>query len=196
MTRIHPVATAPAVPADGEAAVRVQATLSGIWGHQPQAHAAYVDATAALRAHGTLAPRLVELVRLRIAFHNQCRTCMASRRLSDDVVSEALVCSLERPWEAPDLTADEQAALRYADLFASDHLSIDDATYEQLREHFTEAELVELGMTCAYFVGFGRLAATWDIVEDLPKSFGARGDAPMTPWGHDEVLSLSTVPTN
>jgi alkylhydroperoxidase family enzyme len=61
---------------------------------------------------------------------------MASRRLSDDVVSEALVCSLERPYEAPDLTDAERVALRYADLFASDHLAIDE-TYESLRAHFT-----------------------------------------------------------
>ncbi|MDT4936332.1 MAG: hypothetical protein QOG80_3 [Pseudonocardiales bacterium] len=189
MTRIHPVTSATPAPPDADATARVQATLAGIWGHQPLAYAAYVAATAALRSNGTLPARLVELVRLRIAFHNQCRTCMASRRLSDDVVSETLVCSLERPYEAPDLTDAERVALRYADLFASDHLAIDDETYESLRAHLTEAEIVELGMTCALFVGFGRLAATWDIVEDLPSSFTQHAE-PVTPWGHDRTLSM------
>jgi alkylhydroperoxidase family enzyme len=191
MTRIHPAATATPRSADADPTARIQATLGGIWAHQPDAYRAYLDATSALRANGTLPARLVELVRLRIAFHNQCRTCMASRRLPDDVVSAALVCSLERPYEAADLTDAERVALRYADLFASDHLAIQDDTYDALRAYFTESELVELGMTCAYFVGFGRLAATWDIVEDLPDSFGIRGEGPITPWGHNQVLTIA-----
>jgi hypothetical protein len=44
-------------------------------------------------------------------------------------------------------------------------------------------------MTCAFFVGFGRLTATWDIVEDLPSSFTQHAE-PVTPWGHDRTLSL------
>src|SRR3546814_20367163 len=84
------------------------------------------------------------LVRLRIAFHNQCRSCMAIR-YRDAVaagVDETLVCSLERPAEAPALTAAERLALDYADRFATDHLSIDDAIYEPLREHFYEGQQI------------------------------------------------------
>ncbi len=190
MTRIKP-AVDPDPPRSGprSRAERIASVLGGIWAHRPQAHRAYTDATAALRSTGTLPARLVELLRLRIAFHNQCRTCMASRR-DPELVDEALVCDLERPYEAPDLTAAERAALAYADLFAADHLSVGDATYEGLRVHFTEGELVELGMTCAYFVGFGRLAATWDVVEDLPRAFTDPARDRMTPWGHDEVVHL------
>lgn len=191
MTRIRPTAaSSDQAVADDDRADRIALTLAGVWGHRPEAHRAYTAATDVLRATGTLSPRLVELLRLRIAFHNQCRTCMASRR-TPDLVGEDLVCSLERPHEAPDLTEAERAALRFADLFAADHLAIDDAVYDSLRAHFAEGELVELGMTCAYFVGFGRLAATWDIVEDLPSGFAERGDRPVTPWGHDEVVALT-----
>lgn len=198
MTRIRPTsasseASSEPPVADGDRAERIAHTLAGVWGHRAEAHRAYTAATDALRASGTLPPRLVELLRLRIAFHNQCRTCMASRR-TPDLVGEDLVCSLERPYEAPDLTDAERAALRFADLFASDHLSIDDAVYDSLRVHFAEGELVELGMTCAYFVGFGRLAATWDIVEDLPSDFADRGGEPITPWGHQEVVALTPRP--
>ena len=63
----------------------------------------------------------------------------------DDGLTEAAVCSLERPDEAPDLTDAERAALRFADLFATDHLAIDDAVYEDLRSHFSEDQLVALG---------------------------------------------------
>jgi AhpD family alkylhydroperoxidase len=61
---------------------------------------------------GTLSPRLLELVRLRIAFHNQCRSCMSVRYESaiDDGLTEDAVCSLERPADAPDLSDAERTA--------------------------------------------------------------------------------------
>jgi AhpD family alkylhydroperoxidase len=137
----------------------------------------------ALKRNRQLPERLVELVRLRIAFFNQCRSCMAIR-YSDavaDGVDEGTVCSLEKPQEADNLSAAEKAAIRFGELMATDHLAIGDATFANLREHFSEAEIVELGMTCAFFVGFGRLGATFHMVEELPEAF--RGDAPIAPWG-------------
>src|SRR5712675_2309004 len=109
---------------------------------------------AALQASGTLPPRLVELVRLRIAFHNKCRSCMSVRYQSaiDDGLTEGLVCSLEQPADADDLSPAERSALRFADMFPTDHLSIDDTVYEDLRRHFTEDKLVEVGVHCAYAV--------------------------------------------
>jgi len=59
--------------------------------------------------------------------------------------------------------------------------------YDGLREHFTEAEIVELGLNCALFVGMGRLAATWDVVDQLPERFQARDAGPVTPWGSDAL---------
>ena len=63
------------------------------------------------------------------------------------------------------------AALRFADLFATNHLAIDDAVYDDLRGHFTEDQIVALGLHCAMCVGLGRLAATWHVVEELPEEF-------------------------
>ena len=150
-------------------------------------------AAVGMREDGTLSPRLMELVRLRIAFHNQCRSCMAIRYEAavDDGVSEDLVCSLERPAEADDLTPAERAALRYADLFATNHLAIDDAVYDGLRQHLTEGELVELGMVCALFVGFGRLAATWAVTDDLPDEYRLTTGERVAPWGSAAPLIVS-----
>jgi alkylhydroperoxidase family enzyme len=105
-----------------------------------------------------------------------------------DGLTEDLVCSLERPMEAEDLSEAERVAIRYGELFAANHLAIDDAFYDSLREHFTEPEIVELGMQIAFFVGFGRLSATWDMVEELPDRFRTRGGAPITPWGPDAIV--------
>jgi len=168
---------------------RINLGVAGIMSRLPDVAAAVGGLTNAVRETGALSPRLMELVRLRIAFHNQCRSCMALRTASgaEDGVTDALVCSLERPEVADDLTEAEKAALAYADLMATDHLRVDDATFDRLRASFSEPQIVELGVHLAVFVGFGRLSATWDLVDDLPERFADRS-APVTPWGADDAV--------
>jgi AhpD family alkylhydroperoxidase len=167
---------------------RINLGVAGIISRMPQVAEALGALNAALRG-GTLPPRLLELVRLRIAFHNQCRSCMSVRYQSavDDGLTEDAVCSLERPADAPDLSDAERAALKFADLFATNHLAIDEAVYDELRQHFSEDELVELGMHCAVALGVGRLTATWDVTGDVPDAF--RADKQMTPWASTGVIA-------
>ena len=156
--------------------------------HCPDQVLGMMQFAGALKVHRQLPEKLVELVRLRVAFFNQCRSCMAIRYTDalEDGVTEDLVCSLERPQEAENLTPAEKAAIRFGEAFATDHLRIDEAMYASLREHFSEAEIVELGMTCAFFVGFGRLAATLHMVEELPDAF--RREGVVAPWGEERVV--------
>ncbi len=188
MARIQPVDLG-VDPADVDQATRVQLGVGGIIAHRPDIATALGAVTEAINHSGTLPRRLVELIRLRIAFHNQCRSCMAIRydEAVQDGVTEDLVCSLERHDEAvDDLTDAERAALRFADLFATNHLAIDDAVYDDLREHFTEGELVEIGLNCAIDLGVGRLTATWDVTDDLSDTFQRPYDERVTPWGTAE----------
>lgn len=161
--------------------------LTRYFAHCPEQALGLMGFGGALKRNRTLPDRLVELVRLRVAFFNQCRSCMAIR-YSDavaDGVTEGLVCSLERPQEAKNLSAAEKAAIRYGELMATDHLAIDDAVYADLRAHFSEAQIVELGMTVAFFVGFGRLAATYHMVEELPEAF--KTAETIAPWGAEKI---------
>ena len=80
----------------------------------------------------------------------------------------------------------ERRAIRFGELRATNHLAIDDAFYDDMRTVFTEPEIVELGLNVALFVGVGRLAATWNMVDDLPDRFRSAGEA--TPWGDDAVV--------
>ena len=41
-------------------------------------------------------------------------------------------------------------------------------------------------MFIAYFIGFGRLAAAWDMVEELPTSFQDKS-VKAAPWTHESV---------
>ncbi|GIS02026.1 MAG: hypothetical protein CM15mP103_05770 [Gammaproteobacteria bacterium] len=91
----------------------------------------------AMTTKRTLPERLIELLRLRVAFHNQCRSCMAIRyRAANADISEAEVCSLEQPQEAESLDDRERLAVELGDRFACDHLSIDEGFFEHLRRSF------------------------------------------------------------
>ena len=173
-----------------DASDRLSRRSQAIWAHRPRSGAAVKTLAKSLAEEGTLPPRLVELVRLRIAFHNQCRYCMALRYTDalDDGLTEDMVCSLERPAEANDLTDAERSALRFADLFATNHLAIDDPLLDELRIHFDEGQIVELGAQCARLVGFGRLAAVFGVYDDLPERFAGPGTERFTPWGGDVVI--------
>jgi len=164
-------------------ATDLQLGLTRMMAHKPEAAAALLGFAGSLWQTRELTDRLAELIRLRIAYHNQCRSCMAIRYrdTAGQGIDEGLVCSLEKPTEASGLTDGERAALAYADLFASDHLAIDDSTYDNLRNYFTEAQIVELGLICALCVGVGRLGATWDMVEELPAEYQDHSEA-IAPW--------------
>jgi alkylhydroperoxidase family enzyme len=183
MRRVAPAFDPTALHADGmPPGDLINLDVGAILAHRPEAAAALGAAMDALRAKGTIGQRTGELIRLRIAFHNQCRSCMAVRYpvSRDDGLTDALVCSLEKPDEAPDLTEAERAALRYADLFATDHLRIDDEVYNGLRRYYTEDQLVEIGLICAISVGIGRLAATWHVVDHVPEEL--RRQDRVAPW--------------
>ena len=161
-----------------------------MFAHTPEISKGLVAFGGAIKSHRSLTDRLVELVRLRVAFHNQCRSCMAIRYQDgvDAGIDEDLVCSLEKPQEAEDLSDAEKAAIEYGELFATNHLAIDDSVYENLRKYFSEAEVVELSITVAWFVGFGRLAATYHMVEELPEAFQNENSEKLTPWNEDSIV--------
>jgi AhpD family alkylhydroperoxidase len=189
MTRVAPSSAFADIPVvDLGQGDRINLGVAAMVGRLPKVAEALGALNAALKS-GTLPPRLLELVRLRIAFHNQCRSCMAVRYQSavDDGLTEDAVCSLERPAEAPDLSDAERAALKFADLFATNHLAIDEAVYDELRAHFSEDELVELGMNCAVALGVGRLTATWDVTDEVPDAF--RANERTTPWASPGVIA-------
>jgi AhpD family alkylhydroperoxidase len=163
--------------------------VARIWAQRSDIYLAFRRFVQSIFGGSLLPRRLVEIIRLRVAFHNQCRSCMAIRYSAavEDGVTEGLVCELKKPEDAPNLTEKERVALRYADLLATDHLSIDDKLFDDLRQHYSEPEIIEIGAHIAYCVGFGRLAMSWDMVDDLPERFKDR-DREITPWGEGAVI--------
>jgi AhpD family alkylhydroperoxidase len=175
--------------AGGDTANLVEQGIMRVFAHNPDLAKGVLGFGMSLYQSTHLPRRLVELVRLRIAFHNQCRSCMAIRYQSamEDGLTEGAVCSLERPQEAADLTAPEKAALAYADISSTNHFAIDDTTFAELRQHFNETEIVELGAFIAFFIGYGRLSAAWHLVDDLPEGYQRDDGMTIAPWREDAI---------
>ena len=68
----------------------------------------------------------------------------------------------------------ERVVLEYADKLALDHHSIDDAFFDRLHQHFSDEQVIELGMMIGQFIGFGRLLAVLDLE---PKFCSVDGEA-------------------
>ena len=121
-----------------ETAPAVSRTIFGVYANAPELAKAFFIFSGAMNEAFTIRPRLRELMRLRIAFHNQCRSCMAMRYEGalEDGLTEDTVCSLEKPVDAPDMTDAEKAAVQFADYFATNHLAISDDTIANLRKYY------------------------------------------------------------
>ena len=128
--------------------------LPRIWARRPELAHAQIALQSRFYDSAILPGRLLELVRLRIAGLNQCQVCQTSRK-SDDVTEDDVACLAD---DDARFTSAERAALSFATALATDHLSIDSDEIDALRDHFTDDQLVELGMFAALMVGSGRLA--------------------------------------
>lgn len=111
---------------------------------------------------GFLEARLKELVRLRIATLNGCKTCKTAR-LDPDVTEEEAVIGVD----AKDyvFSERERAAIDFAEKMAIAHHDIDDEDIAILRQHFSEAEVLELTMMAGQYIGFGRMLAILQLEE-------------------------------
>lgn len=79
--------------------------------------------------------------------------------LTEEMIDEAI----ERYRESPRFTEAEKLALRYSELMATEPEAIDAEFYGALREHYSEAEIVELGVFIGFNVGYHTFFGTLDF---------------------------------
>jgi AhpD family alkylhydroperoxidase len=126
---------------------------------------AWVKCWNSVLYEGKLPHKLKEMCRIRISVAHRCGYCSTVRSnvARAEGLDETLVSDLLN--QGARLSPREKAAIEYADLFKSGDEAIDsDAVYVRLRKHFSEEEIIELGMLCAQTVGVGRLVRSLNIV--------------------------------
>ena len=78
-------------------------------------------------------------------------------------LTEEKIAALETHQESDAFTPQEKIALRFAELMALSHREIDDELFRALRVHFTDGQIVELGMMIGQYIGLGRLVSVLDL---------------------------------
>ena len=78
-------------------------------------------------------------------------------------MTEAMVAALGQAGEAPDLTPREKLAVQFAELMAVNHKQIDDHFFAALKQAFSAAQIIELGLLIGVFIGYGRLLSVLDL---------------------------------
>jgi AhpD family alkylhydroperoxidase len=99
-----------------------------------------------------------ELARMRIAQINDCVACSDFRAPSvlEVGVSPELYDNVAAYASYPGYTPRQRLAIEYAERFATDHATLDEAFFARLRGVFTDAEILDLTLCVAVFLGLGR----------------------------------------
>ncbi len=103
--------------------------------------------------------RVREAVRMRIAQLNQCQICLNFRfnGLEEHGIDEAFYANVDCFENSSLFSEAEKQAIEYAQRFAQDHTSIDDAFLTQLKTYFSDKEVYELSVTIAGLIANGRV---------------------------------------
>jgi alkylhydroperoxidase family enzyme len=84
-------------------------------------------------------------------------------------ITETLYTHLDTDYrQRSDYTDPEKVAIEYAERYSLDHLAIDDELFQRLLEHFDSGEILELTVTIARHLGFGRLTQVLGLDIDCP----------------------------
>lgn len=98
----------------------------------------------------SLSPELLEQVRRTLAFGNECEYCMVKGG-------------------KPNLDKEDkkrQIATAFAEMFALDHKSINDAHFEMLKEEFNEREISELCSFISFITANQKLGRIYNLTEE------------------------------
>lgn len=110
-----------------------------------------------------------EVARMRIAQLNACGACATFRAPSARAagVDEELYRHVEEFDRYPGYTDRQRLAIEFAERFATDHGAIDDELFARLHGAFTDAEILDLVLCVAVYLGLGRSLAVLGIEDHV-----------------------------
>src|SRR5207342_2885706 len=128
---------------------------------------AWVDYWNKLLYQGVLPHKLKEMCRIKISVAHQCGYCSTVRSnvAKAEGLTEEMINDLFAYETSKHFSPREKAALRYADLFKQGEHAIDkDEVYQDLSEHFSDEEIIELGLLCAQTDGVGKFVKSLNVL--------------------------------
>ena len=117
---------------------------------------------------GNVAQRYKQLARLKLSLLHGCRTCNRQNvpGALEAGVTQAQIDAME-DYENGPFTAAEKAVIAYADEVALTNMDgrMTRELYNRLRSHFSEADILELGVAMAVVSGMAKLSFVLNLVE-------------------------------
>jgi len=157
---------------DASMSLRGEATFFEVFGNHPDLYRWYTGSFYGDVFRGGLVDqRIKELVRLRLSTEHGCRFCNQGNRADalQAGLTDAEIDSLG-DFESGPYDEREKAALRLADQMRLTHPDgvLDSELYGSLSEHFTDAEILELGVVLGVLAGMAKFLFAFDLVEKEP----------------------------
>jgi AhpD family alkylhydroperoxidase len=128
---------------------------------------AWVEYWNKLLYQGVLPHKLKEMCRIKISVAHQCGYCSTVRSnvAKAEGLTENMINDLFDYNASTKFSAREKAALHYADLFNQGEHAIDkDQVYADLAKHFSDEEIIELGLFCAEVDGVGKFVKSLNVL--------------------------------
>jgi alkylhydroperoxidase family enzyme len=111
--------------------------------------------------------RTRELARMVIALDNECATCQNTRFGDGPAagVDEELYDHAAEWKTWPGFSEQERIAAEFSHRFGTDHTALrdDEDFWARAHEHFSDELLADLALSCALWIGMGRVLRTLDI---------------------------------
>ena len=150
-------------------ALRGDATFFEVFGQHPDLYRWYTESFYGDVFAGGLVPRRIkELIRLRLSTEHGCRFCNQGNR------ADALAAGLSEQtidqladYENGEFNDAEKAALRLADemLLTNADSRLRQSLYDDLARHFSDAQILEMGLVLGVLAGMAKFLFAFDLVE-------------------------------
>jgi AhpD family alkylhydroperoxidase len=122
-----------------------------------------------LKAQGNVGWRYIELAIVTVSKLNRCHYCVAhhTQPLVTEGIASETIALLPEHENNPGLDAADKLVVEYAVAVTENASRIPDRLFDRLREHFSEAQIVELTMRIALAGFFNRFNDALQIADEL-----------------------------
>lgn len=153
--------------------LRGDATFFEVFGNHPELYRWYTERFYGdLFGGGVVERRTKELVRYRLSTLHGCRFCNQGNRADALAagISATALDEIDAYESCVEFSAADRAAIALAERLAltAKSAELDEDLYRRLRAHFSDAEILELGVVIGLLSGMARFLFAFDLVEREP----------------------------
>ena len=91
--------------------------------------------------------------------------------MAEQGVTEEMYAHVAEHRDHQEYSDAERIAIEYAERFALAHLELDDEFFVRLRDHFSDADILDLTICIADFLAFGRLTEVLRLDQECSLEF-------------------------